>query len=51
MAADLRAIALMVILMPAVLGLDGEKLVKQGSVAIRLGFLPALTEAISVVNC
>ena len=47
-ATDLRAIAVMVILMRAGLGLDREKLVKQGSVAIRLGFLPALTEAIAV---
>ncbi len=47
-ATDLRAIAVMVILMRAGLGLDRDKLVKQGSVAIRLGFLPALTEAIAV---
>lgn len=45
---DLRAIAVMVILMRAGLGLDRDKLLKQGSVAIRLGFLPALTEAIAV---
>lgn len=45
---DLRAIAVMVILMRAGLGLDREKLVRQGTVAIRLGFLPALTEAIAV---
>ena len=47
-ALDLRAIAVMVILMRAGLGLDPDKLVKQGLVAIRLGFLPALTEAIVV---
>lgn len=45
---DLRAIAVMVILMRAGLGLDRDKLIKQSSVAIRLGFLPALTEAIAV---
>ena len=48
LAPDLRAIAVMVILMRAGLGLDRDKLIKQGSVAIRLGFLPALTEAIAV---
>ena len=45
---DLRTIAVMVILMRAGLGLDRDKLVEQGSVAIRLGFLPALTEAIAI---
>ena len=45
---DLRTIAVMVILMRAGLGLDRDKLLKQGSVAIRLGFLPALTEALAV---
>ena len=48
LAEDLRTIAVMVILMRAGLGLDREKLVQQGSVAIRLGFLPAITEAIVV---
>ncbi|GGA38337.1 sodium:proton antiporter [Okeania sp. KiyG1] len=44
-AADsLRTIAVMVILMKAGLGLDREKLAQQGSVAIRLGFLPATCE-------
>ncbi|MGV2829752.1 cation:proton antiporter domain-containing protein [Myxosarcina sp. GI1(2024)] len=43
-----RSLAVMVILMRAGLGLDREKLVKQGTVAIRLGFLPALTEAIVI---
>ena len=42
-AADsLRTIAVMVILMKAGLGLDREKLAQQGSVALRLGFLPAV---------
>ena len=45
---DLRTIAVMVILMRAGLGLDRDKLAKQGSVALRLGFLPALTEAIAI---
>lgn len=45
-AADsLRTIAVMVILMKAGLGLDREKLVQQGNVALRLGFLPAACEA------
>ncbi|WP_036481569.1 sodium:proton antiporter [Myxosarcina sp. GI1] len=47
-AADWRSLAVMVILMRAGLGLDRDKLVKQGSVAIRLGFLPALTEGIII---
>ncbi|MEO1298030.1 MAG: cation:proton antiporter [Cyanobacteria bacterium J06636_16] len=48
-AADaLRTIAVMVILMKAGLGLDREKLAQQGSVALRLGFLPATCEAIAV---
>ncbi|MGP1386321.1 MAG: cation:proton antiporter [Thainema sp.] len=45
---DLRTIAVMVILMKAGLGLDREKLVQQGSVALRLGFLPAACEAVAV---
>ncbi|MEL6501675.1 MAG: cation:proton antiporter, partial [Cyanobacteria bacterium J06623_1] len=48
LADDIRAIAVMVILMRAGLGLDRGKLIRQGSVAIRLGFLPALTEAIAI---
>ncbi|GAB4378991.1 MAG: cation:proton antiporter [Elainellaceae cyanobacterium] len=44
----LRTIAVMVILMKAGLGLDREKLVQQGTVALRLGFLPATGEAIAV---
>lgn len=48
-AADsLRAIAVMVILMKAGLGLDREKLAQQGTVALRLGFLPAACEAIAI---
>ncbi|NEO89199.1 MAG: universal stress protein [Moorea sp. SIO3G5] len=45
---DLRTFAVMVILMRAGLGLDIEKLMAQGTVAVRLGFLPAITEAIAV---
>ncbi|MCC0177050.1 cation:proton antiporter [Waterburya agarophytonicola K14] len=48
LADDLRAIAVTIILMRAGLGLDRDKLKKQGSVALRLGFLPALTEAIAI---
>ena len=48
LADDFRTIAVMVILMRAGLGLDRDKLAKQGSVALRLGFLPALTEAIAI---
>ena len=48
LADDCRTIAVMVILMRAGLGLDSKKLIKQGSVALRLGFLPALTEAIAI---
>lgn len=48
LANDLRTMAVMVILMRAGLGLDRNKLAKQGSVALRLGFLPALTEAIAI---
>lgn len=44
----LRMIAVMVILMKAGLGLDREKLSQQGTVAIRLGFLPAACEAIAL---
>uniref|UniRef100_A0A832H514 Sodium:proton antiporter n=1 Tax=Oscillatoriales cyanobacterium SpSt-402 TaxID=2282168 RepID=A0A832H514_9CYAN len=45
---SLRIIAVMVILMKAGLGLDREKLNQQGSVALRLGFLPATCEAIAI---
>lgn len=48
-AADsLRTIAVMVILMKAGLGLDREKLAQQGTVALRLGFLPGTCEAIAI---
>ncbi|MGB6296382.1 MAG: cation:proton antiporter [Rivularia sp. (in: cyanobacteria)] len=46
--ASLRTIAVMVILMKAGLGLDREKLVQQGTVALRLGFLPATCEALVI---
>ncbi|MEN9203936.1 MAG: cation:proton antiporter, partial [Thermostichus sp. DG02_1_bins_55] len=45
---DLRLLAVMIILMKAGLGLDREKLAQQGSVALRLGFLPAACEAVLV---
>ncbi|MBE9125566.1 MULTISPECIES: cation:proton antiporter [unclassified Coleofasciculus] len=45
---NLRMVAVMVILMKAGLGLDREKLRSQGSVALRLGFLPAAFEAIAI---
>ncbi|MEL6439770.1 MAG: sodium:proton antiporter [Cyanobacteria bacterium J06621_8] len=48
LADDFRMIAVMVILMRAGLGLDRDKLAQQGSVALRLGFLPALCEAIAI---
>ncbi|MGI0483903.1 cation:proton antiporter [Pantanalinema rosaneae CENA516] len=44
----LRTIAVMVILMKAGLGLDRDKLAQQGSVALRLGLLPATCEAIVI---
>jgi solute carrier family 9B (sodium/hydrogen exchanger), member 1/2 len=47
-APSLRIIAVMVILMKAGLGLDREKLAQQGTVALRLGFLPATFEAIAI---
>jgi NhaP-type Na+/H+ or K+/H+ antiporter len=47
-ATALRTLAVMVILMKAGLGLDREKLQQQGSVALRLGFLPATCEAVVV---
>jgi NhaP-type Na+/H+ or K+/H+ antiporter len=45
---ELRTVAVMIILMKAGLGLDREKLAQQGTVALRLGFLPATTEAITI---
>lgn len=47
-AGELRTLAVMVILMRAGLGLDRDKLKQQGSVALRLGFLPAMCEAIAI---
>ena len=45
-AADsLRTVAVMIILMKAGLGLDRDKLAQQGTVALRLGVLPAAAEA------
>ena len=50
-AADgLRTVAVMVILMKAGLGLDRDKLAQQGTVALRLGFLPAACEAVAVAG-
>ncbi len=43
-----RTLAVMVILMKAGLGLDAEKLAQQGTVALRLGFLPAVCEAVVI---
>lgn len=45
---NLRIVAVMIILMKAGLGLDREKLRSQGSVALRLGLLPAAFEAIAI---
>ncbi|MEA5517003.1 cation:proton antiporter, partial [Nodularia sp. UHCC 0506] len=45
---DLRTLAVMIILMKAGLGLDRDKLAQQGTVALRLGFLPATIEAIAI---
>lgn len=48
-AADpLRVFAVMIILVKAGLGLEREKLRQQGTVAIRLGILPALSEALVI---
>lgn len=44
----LRTVAVMIILVKAGLGLDRQKLAQQGSVALRLGFLPATCEALVV---
>ncbi|MEY3297204.1 MAG: hypothetical protein RLZZ597_464 [Cyanobacteriota bacterium] len=43
-----RTLAVMVILMKAGLGLDADKLAQQGTVALRLGVLPAACEAVVV---
>lgn len=45
LAPDIRMLALVVILLKAGLGLDRERIMAQGSVAIRLGFMPAVIEA------
>lgn len=45
-----RAVAVMVILMKAGLGLDRQKLAQQGTVALRLGVLPALCEMVVVAG-
>ena len=45
---SLRTIAVMVILMKAGLGLDRQKLSQQGTVALKLGFMPAICEAVVV---
>ncbi len=42
---EIRYFALLIILLKAGLGLDKEKLLNQGTVALRLGFLPAIIEA------
>lgn len=47
-ASELRKVAVMVILMRAGLGLDRDKLIQQGSIALRLGVLPAMCEAIAI---
>jgi len=47
-AGTVRVLAVMVILVKAGLGLDREKLAQQSTVALRLGFLPALGEALVV---
>lgn len=46
-----RTIAVMVILMKAGLGLDRQKISQQGTVALKLGFLPAICEAIVITIC
>lgn len=48
LASAFRSIAVMVILMKAGLELDYDKLKAQGTVALRLGFLPALGEMLAV---
>ncbi|MEG4346749.1 cation:proton antiporter [Microcoleus sp. A003_D6] len=45
---NLRIVAVTIILMKAGLGLDREKLSQQGTVALRLGVLPAAIEAIAI---
>ena len=43
-----RTFAVTIVLVRAGLGLDRQKLVKQGSVAVRLGLLPGACEAIAI---
>lgn len=45
---DVRTIALLTILFRAGLGIDRNRLVERGTVAFRLGILPALSEAVVV---
>ncbi len=45
---DIRLLVLLIILFKAGLGLDRKKLEQEGSVALRLGFLPATLEAIVI---
>ncbi|TVR67001.1 MAG: sodium:proton antiporter [Spirochaetaceae bacterium] len=45
LSAEIRRLALLVVLLKAGLGLDREKILAEGSVAIRLGFMPAVIEA------
>jgi NhaP-type Na+/H+ or K+/H+ antiporter len=47
----LRTISVILILMKAGLGLDRQKIGQQGAVALKLGFLPAICEAIVVAVC
>ncbi len=47
---EIRIFVLLVILFKAGLGLDKEKIMSQGTVAVRLGFLPALLETIVVAG-
>ncbi|MBE9222829.1 cation:proton antiporter [Cyanobacterium stanieri LEGE 03274] len=45
---NFRTLAVMIILMKAGLGLDRQKLQKQGQVALKLGFLPAICEMVII---
>jgi len=45
---EIRLFVLLIILFKAGLGLDKEKLMAKGSVAIRLGFLPAIIETLVI---
>ena len=48
LSAEIRMFALLIILFKAGLGLDKQKIINQGSVAVRLGFMPAVIEATAV---